>query len=246
MLIFDIETGPDDKRLMDHWSYPDFAELGDFDPSSVKTGNLKDAAKIAEKIEAARLAHEQAKSTAKSDYDAARAQSLQDHTDRAALSAATGRVLAIGYHSAETGKTLVHGEDQTEAELLNGFWAQYSRMRKAGRRMVGFNSNGFDVPFLLRRSWMLGVDVPPSARNGRYLDQIFVDLREIWLCGQRWGDCESSLDHVAKCLGVGQKTEGVTGADFARLWAEDRPRAIEYLTQDVRLTYEVAVRLGVV
>lgn len=247
MLIFDIETGPlPESMLLERWSYPGFEPLGEFDATAVKVGNLKDQAKIAEKIEAARAAHEAAKASAESDYLAARDASWNEFIGRAGLQAATGQVLAIGYHSAETNKTLVHGHEQTEAELLNGFWSQYARMRKAGRKLVGFNSNGFDVPFLLRRSWMLGVDVPPSVRNGRWLDQIFVDLREVWLCGQRWGDTESSLNHVAGCLGVGQKTDGVTGADFARLWAEDREKAIEYLTQDVQLTYQVAVRLGVV
>lgn len=250
MLTFDIETGPlSEAALRKKWSHPEFVGPGEFAPGSVKVGNIKDSVKQAEKIESARLAHEAAKSTARADYDREREAKWREYVSRAALSASTGRVLAIGYHSAQSGKTIVHGEQQTEAELLSGFWAQFLRMRKAGRKVVGFNSHSFDLPFLFRRSWMLGVDVPATARSGRYLDPLFVDLREVWLCGQRWNDCESSLNHVADCLGVGSKLDDVTGADFSRLWfgsPDERANAIEYLRQDVVLTYAVAVKLGVV
>ncbi|MEZ5275513.1 MAG: hypothetical protein R3F07_03930 [Opitutaceae bacterium] len=48
----------------------------------------------------------------------------------------------------------------------------------------------------------------------------------------------------AKHLGCGAKT--CSGADFAGLFEEDRQAAIEYLENDIRMTYDCAVRMGVV
>jgi hypothetical protein len=36
------------------------------------------------------------------------------------------------------------------------------------QQLVGFNINAFDLPFLFRRSWALGIAVPFGLRKGRY------------------------------------------------------------------------------
>lgn len=117
------------------------------------------------------------------------------------------------------------------------------------------NIGGFDLPFLVRRSWILDVPVPGTIRitHGRYWDETFVDLRDMWLLGQRWGDCESSLDHIAKTLAVGGKdqSEGAcTGATFARMWesgdADQRAIARAYLVNDLRLPQQIAAKMGIV
>ena len=51
-VVFDIETGPGDAGLLEKLFAPpaDLPEVGEFDESAVKVGNLKDPAKIAAKI----------------------------------------------------------------------------------------------------------------------------------------------------------------------------------------------------
>ena len=46
--------------------------------------------------------------------------------------------------------------------------------------MVGFNSNQFDLPFLIRRSWKHNVAVPMGIRRGRYWSDQVLDLRDVW------------------------------------------------------------------
>src|ERR1044071_1281510 len=99
-----------------------------FDPNEVKMGNLKDPEKIAAKLSQAEEAH--------------RLNSLK----RAALDALTGRVLAIGLLFDNDDFSVLCQED--EAELLRQFWSVCC----GECRMVGFNSNSFDLPFLIRRS----------------------------------------------------------------------------------------------
>jgi hypothetical protein len=219
MLIFDCETGPLPREQLE-------AICPEFSPETVACGNLKDPDKIAAKC----------------------AEAKQRWFDDAALSAATGRVLAIGYLSPEKDKlALDHGRD--EADLLASFWKQFVKIRNEGRKLIGVNILSFDVPFLVRRSWILNVDIPSTVREGRYFDKSLVDLRDVWLCGQMQQSCESSLNHMSLALGVGSKPAGINGGDFARLYfgsEVEKQQALDYLTNDLQLTAKVARRIGVI
>jgi hypothetical protein len=245
VIIFDIET---EALPLDQIEIPPFdmpADLPAFDPASVKTGNLKDAAKIQEKIDQAKAAHESAMANYPKTVEAARADHVAKFLDKAALSAHTGRVLCIGYLSTAKDKVMIDDGKGDESEILLNFWKQFGICRLSSQPMVGLNIHDFDLPFIARRSWMLGIDVPPEAFDGRYWDRIFVDLRERWLCGQRSTSCESNFDAIAKALGTAGKN-GQSGADFAKLWIDDRPAAIDYLTNDLRQPAVWAARMGLI
>jgi 3'-5' exonuclease len=227
VIIFDLESAPlpeDELRK----------QIPPFDESEVKVGNLKDPEKIAAKIADARESY------------------VADFISRAALSPLTGRVVVIGYHSTDTGKTYLDSGEKNgggEAELLSNFWLRYQKCRQEKRQLVGHNITGFDVPFIVRRSWMLDIPVPATVFDrGKWLDgSVFVDTMQLWQCGTR--DQWVKLDVLSKAFGGGGKPvdedgQVVTGAQFAELWKTDRKRAEEYLVNDLRMTAEVASRMG--
>lgn len=252
MLIFDIETGPlPDEILKAQFVFEDPPPPGEFIETAVKIGNLKDPTKIKEKIESAKAAHEKAVAEHSDNVAAMRTEAWRELLDGAALSHFTGQMLAIGYKSTESGKWAIHGEDaakgEDEVKLLAGFWDVYNNNRHKKRRMCGFNISGFDLPFLIHRSWIHSLDVPtgvypPPAH--RYLDSaMFVDLAERWQCGQR--NVFTKLDVICKALGIGGKPDGVSGKDFAKLWVSDRAKAEEYLLNDLNMTEALATRMGI-
>lgn len=223
--ILDIETGPLAETEL-------AALLPAFDPAEVKVGNLKDPAKIAEKIAEAE------------------ATQRREFFENAALDPLTGRVLAIGMLDAESREGLILGDnsvappgtDGMETEMLFQFWDRLRGEMCRLHAVVGFNIFAFDLPFLIRRSWKLGVPVPYGVRRGRYWCDHFVDLREYWQLGDR--QARGSLETVARHLEAG--TKNGDGKDFARLWWEDRAKAEDYLGNDVRLTAKVAQLMGVI
>lgn len=250
MIVFDIETEalPDD-QLLAMYDSPSDDELcppvGEFDPASVKVGNLG-ADKAKEKIEAARREHATLVESRPSRIVAAKAAAFGQWKERAALSACTGRVLVIGYYSpGKAAAVIAQGE---ETDLITRFWQMYEKMRADGRPMVGLNIHDFDLPFLVRRSWILGVDVPATVIvQGRYFDPAFIDLRKVWLLGQHAANCPSNFDVIGRALGTGGKN-GQSGADFAKLWhgtAEEREKAVAYLENDLRQPAEWAARMGI-
>jgi len=208
--IFDIETGPLPLAELE-------AIIPAFDPAEVKTGNIKDPAKIAEKLAESERRHK------------------QDFIDRAALDPLTGRVLAIG--TLNLGK-YVPIYDDDEAKMLRDFWMAWEE----SIQMIGFNIFQFDLPFLIRRSWKHKVTIPAEIRRGRYWADRFVDLRDVWQMGNRQD--HGSLDSISKHMGIGAKTGD--GGDFAALFGTDRNAALAYLKNDLELTWKMAERMGVI
>ncbi len=153
-----------------------------------------------------------------------------------ALSALSGRVLAIGVQ--KLGKPVEFFTDDDEVKLLSDFWNFYRQ--NASATFVGFNSNSFYIPFLVRRSWANKVIVPNIFR-GKFLSYNFVDLMQIWGCGTAE---RVSLDTLAKFFGVGAKNGD--GADFSSMWAINRESALRYLSNDVLLTRAVGEAMCVI
>lgn len=189
-------------------------------PEFFAPGNLKDPAKIEAAIEKKRT----------------------EFVEKAALSPLTGRVLAIGAVFTDLTDNpeyqVVCGD--SEQHMISWFWDRV----EDSREIIGFNSNHFDVPFMIRRSWALGIDVPIDMVDkwGRIERGFSLDLMDTWRLGDRM--LFTSLDTIAKFFGVGEKTGD--GAQFADLLKIDEEAALEYLENDVQLTYRIAKRMGVI
>jgi len=253
MIIWDIETGPQpDDRLRQIFGDPDvgIADPGQFDPSSVKVGNLKDAAKIKEKIDAAAAEHAALADSYPQRLAEAKAAAFAEFKSRAALSATTGQILCVGYHNPETDKTAIYDGankdgDTPEVRILGRFWAKFEECKQQKRPMIGLNIHDFDLPFIMRRSWILGVETPRGVlTQGRFWCDTFIDLRKLWLCGQMANGTKSSFDELAAAFGTSGKPSGISGGDFARLWEEDRATAIAYLENDLKQPAKWAAAMG--
>jgi 3'-5' exonuclease len=255
MVIFDIETGPlpidELKKILPGFDRTSVKRPGEFDPSTVKCGNIggptsdKGLAKIAE----ARAENAKAIADYESNLQRAESNYWLEIYSRAALSATTGQVLAIGYKTDEKSVINCIGGLEgdvpqiTEAVLLQKFWERYEKLRRDDRKMIGFNSREFDLPFIAQRSVILGISIPKTLiQNGRYIDGTFVDLRDRWGFG---GKSSGSLDLICKSCGLGGKPDGVNGAHFSELFCESATRreAIDYLLNDLEITFELAERI---
>lgn len=247
-VVFDIETGPADKQTLELLIPPFVCDPhpGVFDPKSVKLGNLKDQEKIRQKIADLQLAHEARVINYESDVKKAKDEHWQRFVEKAALDATTGRVVAIGTTNM-LGSTVIIDCTMESVGLME-FWRWVENAIEYSIPMVGFNTYYFDLPFLVRRSWINGVRVPLGVRNGRYWNPLFIDLLEAWQMGSRE---LVKLDTLAKAFGVKGKVKcvggvDVSGATFHQLWEQNRPVAEAYLAADLRIPSELAIRMGVV
>lgn len=126
------------------------SEIAQFMPEFAAPANYKDPEKIAAYVESAK----------------------RDWLDKAALSPLTGKVLCVGV--IENGKPGVIAFDD-ESNTIGTFWSVWGYHRDPRREFVGFNTHHFDLPFLIRRSWALGVTVPYGVRDGRRWHEKSID-----------------------------------------------------------------------
>jgi len=207
-IIFDIETGP---LPVDQLRIPPF------DPSQLKFGNIKNPDLIADKIQKAEESH------------------AADYIRNAALDALSGQVLCIGYRFQHDKPAVLCSDADGEAVMLIQFWRLLSDLERQPK-LVGFNIKSFDLPFLIKRSWKHRIQVPYWLRQGRYWNDLVIDLREVWQLGD--SRAHGSLSSICRHLGLGEKAGN--GADFSLLWNTDRQAAIDYCLQDIKLTQAVA------
>lgn len=249
--LFDIETEPAEPAAV--WDRSGIDPLPpiprEFDDSEVKIGHLKDRAKIDDKIKRSRAMFDQQEALAALEHPA----DLLAAVDRAALDPMTGRVCAFGLLAVDG-----HGEasvaiedvhDGDERRLLRAFWGMFQVNVSAGMKMVGHNVFGFDLPFLVRRSWALDVDVPggaytiTSGANRLSWHPLIYDTMRLYECGAYGKDSFVSLDRLGEFFGVGRKNG--SGADFHLLLKSDRGAAHRYLANDLDLCHRVAQRMGI-
>lgn len=219
-LIIDIETGTNPKA-------EEF--IPPFDASEVKVGNLVDQEKIDKKIKQAMAIY------------------YKTTLEKAPLSAITGRVLVVGY--LQEPDTLLWQdifEDDNEATLLTRFWENVKVCIEKRGKLVGQNIKNFDLPFLVQRSWILGVkpvNIFSSFRTATFADFV-VDIRDLWRVNMFKTNSpindvikENSLATIAKALGLPPKTN--EGKNFEKIFRENLEQALEYNKQDLVLTNEI-------
>lgn len=159
--------------------------------------------------------------------------------EKLALKAHTAKILAIGYiPEGSDDPTIIH--DMPEPDMIKTFWELFRQ--HGGHNFVGHNILDWDIPFLIRRSYILGVYVPFETMEGRYLTRRFVDTMKTWGCGN--GEM-ISLDMLSRVLGVGKKNG--EGKEFAGLYcnAATKEQALSYLANDLRLTKGCATKMGI-
>ena len=202
-------------------------------PDPKPPANLKDPAKI----------------------EAAIAEKKAEQIEMAALDPDYGKILSIGYAAGpdmpisvtlvgesvcvewdpETGNE-VSFRETTEADVLTEFWETFAR---CGGNCVGYNILSFDLPYLLRRSMYLGVQVPYFPVLARYRNEQVTDLMAI-LCN--WDSYKAkSLKQMARLLGI---TPLCPDADGSKVKDMDRQELRTYQVSDVDLVQQLFKKMN--
>lgn len=160
----------------------------------------------------------------------------QDYIEKAAVSCFTGEILAIGYQLNDNDIQVIHG--LPEHQLISQFWNIISS-QPTDTNIIGWNSNGFDFPFMIRKSWKYGIELPQNILTAyNKLSSRCIDLMLLWGCGIKE---YTKLDTVAKFFNVG--TKNGDGRFFKEMYIENKEKAIKYLHNDVFMTAAVADKM---
>ena len=164
------------------------AELEAVMPEFSAPANWKDEEKIAAKIAEQKLAFIQT----------------------AALSPLTGTVEAYGFYDDEIEEYVsADVSNYDEAVMLATLWELLTVHDEFRDDVIGWNLCGFDIGFIIKRSWANRVKVPQSAiefyRGRSYLNGRFKDLMQFFCIGNN--DRYMKLDSALDMLGLPRKVD---------------------------------------
>jgi uncharacterized protein YprB with RNaseH-like and TPR domain len=129
-------------------------------------------------------------------------------------------------------KSFVINSTHNEKELIHNFWQYIASINRCF--LIGFNSNGFDLPYLIHRS---------IVRNEKIPMFVNLDLRKI--VNSYFISYESkvkgNLAYWATVLGIQQSTEN--GAQMVTYFLQGKYKEIEeHCKEDVEVEYELFKR----
>jgi len=123
-----------------------------------------------------------------------------------------------------------------ERDVLREFWGAVAH----SRRVCGFNALGFDLPIIVRRSWVLGVKPTRTIDMRRYSTSSVVDIMQImYQWGQSPGVRYRGLKMLAKMYGVKNPLPELDGSQVGEM---DEETLCNYCANDVRMVRELAAR----
>jgi DNA polymerase elongation subunit (family B) len=165
----------------------------------------------------------------------------------------TGKIVVLAMQNVETGNGRVWFEKNdgrseeksddgafdfvgdTEATFLDEFWKTVAKFD----RFVTFNGRGFDCPWMMLRSTVLGIRPSRNLMGYRYSLRPHVDLLEVLtLFGGASSARKFNLDFFCKTFGIASpKEEGMDGYSVAPYYREGRINEIaRYCRRDVEAT----------
>lgn len=150
------------------------------------------------------------------------------------------RIVAIGLATdSEAPRALLaqSSSDDCERELLGEFWRTVDR--GICRAVCGYNVANFDLPVLLTRSAILGVE------PRRFFDLKPWGSRDVLdLMAMRFGRGKpAKLKELCRWLGIVPPAGDCDGSQVLRLWKSDPATLAEYVRSDVWIVQELYRRL---
>jgi len=142
-----------------------------------------------------------------------------------------GKICCCSFRDKDKTSTLL---SESESELIMEIWNVLANYQQ----FVTFDGNRFDVPFLIKRSWLLDIYPTVKIDNKKYYTGNHLDLRVIL---NNWNDyATGTLDFYCQLkLGRG-KAGGMDGSMVYPLWQERKLEKIkEYSTDEIELLWEL-------
>lgn len=128
---------------------------------------------------------------------------------------------------------LIEYESGSEIEILKKFWEDV----RLYKQFISFNGRGFDCPFLMLRSAILGIKPTRNLMPSRF-DNEHIDLLEkLTFSG---ATRRFSLDFYCRAFGIPSPKVRFSGPQMNQLFVEGKYREIaQYCLDDVRATAEL-------
>ena len=114
-------------------------------------------------------------------------------------------------------------------------------------KLVGHNIKRFDIPYLCKRAYILGIPVPYMLQtyDKKPWEMPFVDTCEVWSFGA-WQEGFASLDLISGVLGIDSPKDDIKGDQVHTVFYEDGDitRIQTYCQKDVVALIRILMQLS--
>lgn len=124
---------------------------------------------------------------------------------------------------------------ENEKEMIAGFWDEFSQVKG---KSIGFNILSFDFPFLMRRSFDLGIPIPWRPNLARYRTDPVADLRAILVNWNYY--LKGSLKWIVERYGIYNPLPDLEGSQFGEM---NQATKFLYTANDVNLNVRLFNRM---
>jgi DNA polymerase elongation subunit (family B) len=167
-----------------------------------------------------------------------------DFLENVALFPEFGRIACVSYGIWKDGDFQIQSiADENETVLLKKVANLFHKADSAGLIPTGWNIKNFDVPWIVRRLLMNGIQVPNclSSYEKKPWEMNIFDMKEMWKSG-------SSLDVTFEeaCFGMGIPTpkDDIDGSVVHGVyWDGQVDRVVAYCEKDVKAMIQLAEKI---
>ncbi|HXV49535.1 MAG TPA: ribonuclease H-like domain-containing protein [Candidatus Binatia bacterium] len=153
------------------------------------------------------------------------------------LSAATAKILCLGYAIEPSLTNAVDVLEGEETDIIKNFW----KLAAECNLFVGHNILDFDLRFIYQRSVIHQIKPSRDIPFSRFRNAPIYDTMHEW---SKWGREHTSLDALAKALGIPSPKENLDGSKVYPYYRAGRlGEIIAYCKRDVDSVRQIYHRL---
>jgi predicted PolB exonuclease-like 3'-5' exonuclease len=153
------------------------------------------------------------------------------------LSAATAKIICLGYAIEPSLTNTVDVLEGEEIDIIKNFW----KLAADSNLFVGHNILDFDLRFIYQRSVIHQIKPSRDIPFSRFRNAPIYDTMHEW---SKWGREHTSLDALAKALGIPSPKENLDGSKVYPYYRAGRlGEIIAYCKRDVDSVRQIYHRL---
>jgi predicted PolB exonuclease-like 3'-5' exonuclease len=153
------------------------------------------------------------------------------------LSAATAKIICLGYAIEPSLTNTVDVLEGEEADIIKNFW----KLAADSNLFVGHNILDFDLRFIYQRSVIHQIKPSRDIPFSRFRNAPIYDTMHEW---SKWGREHTSLDALAKALGIPSPKENLDGSKVYPYYRAGKlGEIIAYCKRDVDSVRQIYHRL---
>jgi predicted PolB exonuclease-like 3'-5' exonuclease len=167
------------------------------------------------------------------------------YENKVALYPEFGAITCLSYGTwSENGMQISTVSGENEKEVLEKIRILFLKAGSNGLTPTGWNIKNFDIPWIVRKMMMYGIDVPDaiSSFDKKPWEVNIFDMKEMW---KGWCSIDCNFEEAAYSMGVPSPKDDIDGSQtHSEFWKGNIERIATYCEKDVKAMIQMAEKMA--